>query len=298
MRAMGGRPVLMERYPHGVDGHVVLPEAGARRTRPTGSTTTIVSTPNGTTSRALVVGRPRAHRVGREPRMPRLPRVAGRADDPEHADELRIDLDPQPGVDFDDVRVAAHEVQALLDELGHRRIPEDHGQARHPRLRPAASRAGTRTRSGRRRSRSHASSRAGIPTASPTRGGRKSAASASSSTSTRTRRTRRCSARGACGRARARRCRRRSRGTSSTRSTPTRRRSRRCPDGWPRSATRGTAIDTSRSRSTPLLDLHERDRGQRPARRAVAARLSEDAGRAATRRAQSRRRSRRRSLRG
>ena len=32
-----------------------------------------------------------------------------RADDPEHADELRIDLDPQPGVGFDEARVAAHE---------------------------------------------------------------------------------------------------------------------------------------------------------------------------------------------
>jgi DNA primase len=39
------------------------------------------------------------------------------AADPEHADELRIDLDPQPGVDFDDVREAAREVRAVLDEL-------------------------------------------------------------------------------------------------------------------------------------------------------------------------------------
>ena len=39
------------------------------------------------------------------------------ASDAEHADELRIDLDPQPGVSFDEVRVAAHEVRALLGEL-------------------------------------------------------------------------------------------------------------------------------------------------------------------------------------
>ncbi len=40
------------------------------------------------------------------------------ASDQEHADELRIDLDPQPGVTFDDVRTAAHEVHALFGELG------------------------------------------------------------------------------------------------------------------------------------------------------------------------------------
>src|SRR5207344_1062918 len=34
------------------------------------------------------------------------------------ADELRIDLDPQPGTDFDQARLAAHEVQNLFDELG------------------------------------------------------------------------------------------------------------------------------------------------------------------------------------
>ena len=41
-----------------------------------------------------------------------------RADDPAHCDELRLDLDPQPGTDFSDVRRAAAELKALLDELG------------------------------------------------------------------------------------------------------------------------------------------------------------------------------------
>ena len=39
-------------------------------------------------------------------------------DRPEAADELRLDLDTQPGVDFDDVRAAAGELRRLLDELG------------------------------------------------------------------------------------------------------------------------------------------------------------------------------------
>jgi DNA primase len=41
-----------------------------------------------------------------------------RHDRPEFADELRLDLDPQPSVEFDDVRAAAHALRELLDELG------------------------------------------------------------------------------------------------------------------------------------------------------------------------------------
>jgi len=41
-----------------------------------------------------------------------------RRDRPDVADELRLDLDPQPGVDFDGIRAAAAELRALLDELG------------------------------------------------------------------------------------------------------------------------------------------------------------------------------------
>lgn len=41
-----------------------------------------------------------------------------RTRDLDHPDELRVDLDPQPGVEWADVRTVAMEVKALLDELG------------------------------------------------------------------------------------------------------------------------------------------------------------------------------------
>src|SRR5947207_5108469 len=50
-----------------------------------------------------------------------------RGDDVDHPDELRIDLDPQPGTDFADaVRVAA-EARVLLDELGYAGLPKTSG---------------------------------------------------------------------------------------------------------------------------------------------------------------------------
>src|ERR1700739_4562298 len=50
-----------------------------------------------------------------------------REDDVDHPDELRIDLDPQPGTDFADaVRVAA-QARALLGELGYAGFPKTSG---------------------------------------------------------------------------------------------------------------------------------------------------------------------------
>ena len=50
-----------------------------------------------------------------------------RSGDLEHPDELRIDLDPVPGVSWVDVSRVALEVQALLDELGLRGWPKTSG---------------------------------------------------------------------------------------------------------------------------------------------------------------------------
>src|SRR6516165_2732945 len=115
--AMGGRPVLLQRFPNGASGSSFF-QKRVPESRPDWLQTTIVSTPNGTTSRALVAA-DLAHVLwavnlgclGFHP-------WPYRADDPDHTDELRLDLDPQPGTDFTHVRAAAVEVRALLDELG------------------------------------------------------------------------------------------------------------------------------------------------------------------------------------
>jgi DNA primase len=49
------------------------------------------------------------------------------AADPGHTDELRIDLDPTPGVDFTHIRRAAHELRGLLGEAGLTGYPKTTG---------------------------------------------------------------------------------------------------------------------------------------------------------------------------
>jgi DNA ligase D len=117
MRAMRGRPVLMQRFPHGATGTSFF-QKRVGEGAPDWLETTIVSTPNGTTSRALVAA-DLAH-IAWAVNLACLGfhMWPYRADDPEHADELRIDLDPQPGVTFDDIRYAARAVHALFDEVG------------------------------------------------------------------------------------------------------------------------------------------------------------------------------------
>src|ERR687886_904089 len=50
-----------------------------------------------------------------------------RRSDVEHPDELRIDLDPQPGTDFEDAVRIAGEARGLLEELGYRGFPKTSG---------------------------------------------------------------------------------------------------------------------------------------------------------------------------
>src|SRR5579864_162488 len=126
MAAMGGRPVLLQRFPHGAGGSSFF-QKRVPESRPEWIETAIVSTPNGTTSQALV-----AADLGHVLWAVNLaclgfhvwPAVAS---DPEHADELRVDLDPSPGVTFPMVQEAAHEVRALFEELHLTGLPKTTG---------------------------------------------------------------------------------------------------------------------------------------------------------------------------
>jgi DNA ligase D len=126
LAAIGGRPVLLQRFPNGAGGTSFF-QKRVPENRPDWLETSVVSTPNGTTSVALVAA-DLAH-VLWAVNMACLgfhvwPTQAA---DPEHADELRIDLDPSPGVTFPMVQEAAHEVAALFDEVGVVGLPKTTG---------------------------------------------------------------------------------------------------------------------------------------------------------------------------
>jgi DNA ligase D len=126
LAAMGGRPVLLQRFPNGAGGSSFF-QKRVPDSRPEWLETAIVSTPNGTESDALVAV-DLAH-VLWAVNMGCLGFHLWpiRAADPEHADELRIDLDPTPGVTFPMVREAAQEVRGLLDEVGVSGMPKTTG---------------------------------------------------------------------------------------------------------------------------------------------------------------------------
>jgi DNA ligase D len=123
LRAMGGRPVLLQRFPEGAGGPNFF-QKRVPKNAPDWLQTTVVQTVNGTPSKALVIA-DLAHVVWAV-NMGCLGFHVWpyRADDDAHADELRLDLDPQPGVGFAEARAAAWELKALLAELGLRAYPK------------------------------------------------------------------------------------------------------------------------------------------------------------------------------
>ena len=116
MAATQGRPQLMQRFPDGASGKSFF-QKRVPKGAPEWLETTVVSTPNGSTSNALVAS-DLAHLIWAVNLgclgFHGWPFVAA---DPAYTDELRIDLDPTPGTTFDDVRAAAFDVHSLLDEL-------------------------------------------------------------------------------------------------------------------------------------------------------------------------------------
>ncbi|MGW1679266.1 non-homologous end-joining DNA ligase [Saccharopolyspora sp. NPDC002376] len=112
-----GRPLLLERYPDGASGKSFF-QKRVPKSAPPWLRTTVVSTPNGTTSDALVAA-DLAH-IAWAVNLGCLGFHVWpyHADAPEVTDELRIDLDPSPGVTFPQVVETAQLTRQLLGEYG------------------------------------------------------------------------------------------------------------------------------------------------------------------------------------
>jgi DNA ligase D-like protein (predicted polymerase) len=126
LRGIRDRPVVLKRF---VDGAEAQPfyQKRAPDKRPAWLRTVTLSFPSGRTAEEVVVddaaGLAWIVNLGCIELHPH----PVRAGDLDHPDELRVDLDPGPGVAWQDVRRVAMEVKGLLEELGLRGWPKTSG---------------------------------------------------------------------------------------------------------------------------------------------------------------------------
>jgi len=120
------RPIVLKRFVDGAEGEAFY-QKRAPEQRPDWLRTVTLAFPSGRTAEELVVddaaGLAFIVNLGCIELHPHPVRAA----DLDHPDELRVDLDPGPGVAWDDVRRVALEVKALLDEMGLRGWPKTSG---------------------------------------------------------------------------------------------------------------------------------------------------------------------------
>lgn len=120
------RPIVLKRFVNGAEGEAFY-QKRAPEQRPPWLRTVTLAFPSGRTAEEIVVD----HAAG-------LAWIVNlgcielhphpvRSSDLEHPDELRIDLDPVPGVSWDDVRRVAIEVQSFLEDVGLRGWPKTSG---------------------------------------------------------------------------------------------------------------------------------------------------------------------------
>ncbi|KBZ57050.1 non-homologous end-joining DNA ligase [Mycobacterium colombiense] len=112
------RPTHLQRFPDGVDGEEIYQKRIPQH-HPDYLQTCQVTFPSGRTADALKVTHPAAVVWAAQMGTVTLHPWQVRCPDTDHPDELRIDLDPQPGVAFEQARTVAVDVlRPLLDELG------------------------------------------------------------------------------------------------------------------------------------------------------------------------------------
>ncbi len=117
VRATGGRPVSLERFPDGVDGERFFsknPPKGA----PAWSRSTMCTYPSGRQHPQLVIDEIATAVWAAQMNTVTFHPWPSRATDIDLPDEMRIDLDPQPGVGFAEAVEAAHALRELLAGIG------------------------------------------------------------------------------------------------------------------------------------------------------------------------------------
>ena len=120
------RPIVLKRFVHGAEGEAFY-QKRAPTQRPSWLRTVTLSFPSGRTAEEVVVddaaGLAWIVNLGCLELHPHPVRTG----DLDHPNELRVDLDPGPGVVWRDVRTVAIEVKSFLEEVGLRGWPKTSG---------------------------------------------------------------------------------------------------------------------------------------------------------------------------
>jgi bifunctional non-homologous end joining protein LigD len=117
LRGAGGRPNVLVRYPHGTAGEHFF-QKRAPASRPPWVEVVSLKFPSGRSAEEVVPRDAAALAWLANLACLELHPHPVRADDLDHPDELRVDLDPVPGVEWDQVRRVARVVEQALGELG------------------------------------------------------------------------------------------------------------------------------------------------------------------------------------
>jgi DNA ligase D-like protein (predicted polymerase) len=127
LRGAGGRPNMLVRYPNGIGGEFFY-QKRAPRSRPAWIEVVELRFPSGRAADEVVPRDAAALAWMANLACLELHPHPVRAEDLEHPDELRVDLDPVPGVEWPQVRQVASVTRAVLEELGLAGWPKTSGK--------------------------------------------------------------------------------------------------------------------------------------------------------------------------
>ena len=126
LAGIADRPIVLKRFVDGAE-HEAFYQKRAPKERPSWLRTVVLSFPSGRTAEEVVVddaaGLAWIVNLGCIELHPH----PVRSRDLDHPDELRVDLDPGPGVPWEHVRTVALEVKALLSDMGLQGWPKTSG---------------------------------------------------------------------------------------------------------------------------------------------------------------------------
>ena len=127
LRGAGGRPNMLVRYPNGIDGEFFFQKRAPEK-RPEWLEVVELKFPSGRSAEELVPRDAAALAWMANLGCLELHPHPVRAEDLEHPDELRVDLDPVPGVKWPQVREVAQVARAALADVGLTGWPKTSGK--------------------------------------------------------------------------------------------------------------------------------------------------------------------------